>query len=191
VNPQLVIHRENELLAGNPGPAPHGDAEFMRALVLLNPESVAPLSAQGLFTTLKDDRLARRADGLADTFIAQITQLRGQFETTPALQAAVRSVPQGSQIQRGTRLILRELVRPLVADQCRRVSRQDALDLFHAVVPVAYCDIVLLDKHWASQVAHVQARLAAAAVEVQMARVFTRGRKGIEECLAWIEAGLA
>ncbi len=66
--------------------------------------------------------------------------------------------------------------------------RNDAMDCFHAVVPVAYCDFVLLDKHWAAQVTHVRARFEAGGLAVPMATVFTRGRGGVEKLLTALEA---
>jgi len=59
----------------------------------------------------------------------------------------------------------------------------DAMDFFHAVVPVAYCDYVLLDNHWAAQVAQLRSRFKRTRMNVPMATVFSGGRSGVEELL--------
>jgi hypothetical protein len=89
----------------------------------------------------------------------------------------VQRLPAGRQIQRGTRFVLRELVRSFLIDQRLTLTRNHAIDLLHAIVPVAYCDFVLLDKHWEAQIDRMRGRLEAAGVAVPTARVFS-GKAG-------------
>jgi hypothetical protein len=53
----------------------------------------------------------------------------------------------------------------------------------HAVVPVAYCDLVLLDKHWETQVERVRLRLNKAGISAPIAKIFSGKANGIDRFL--------
>src|SRR5262245_66004270 len=94
----------------------------------------------------------RQANELADAIVQQVSKLRIEHESDSAFQAALKRPPTFQRMQRGTRLILKELLRGLVLDRSTNLSRNHAVDFLHAVVPVAYCDFVMLDKYWEEQV---------------------------------------
>jgi hypothetical protein len=54
--------------------------------------------------------------------------------------------------QRPAAFVFNELVRILAAERGFTFTLNDAKDLFHATVPVAYSDFVLLDKYWTPRV---------------------------------------
>jgi len=157
--PFIVIGREDELLAGGPPAPPHADQEFLKLFVGLKPDSVRQFTAHSLFAGVRNG-LGRRADELADTFVSRVMGLRDELQTDSAFRSTLRRPAKGPQIQRGTRIVLRELVRALIVDQQTTIDHNDAMDFFHAVVPVAYCDLVLLDKYWETQVDRVRSRLS-------------------------------
>ena len=113
---------------------------------------------------MQNSGLAQRLNNLADAVVGRVEALRDELDTNPEFRSAVRRSPSGPQIQRGTRFIWRELVRALLVDNRTKITRNHAIDLLHAVVPVAYCDLVLLDKHWETQVDRVRSRLKAACI---------------------------
>jgi hypothetical protein len=188
VEPFKVIEREDRLLAGGPPEAPHADLELLEAFVLLKPEGVQLLTAHELFRIVQGSSLVQGLDGLADTVVDRVYALRNEVENDPELRKLVQRLPAGVQIQRGTRFVLRELVRSLLIDQQLKVTRNHAVDLLHAVVPVAYCDFVLLDKHWEAQVERVAARLKAAGLSVPLARVFSGKAGQLDRFFAELEA---
>ncbi len=49
---------------------------------------------------------------------------------------------------RPTAFVFPELLRALIGDRGMTFTPNDAVDLFHATVPTAYSDFVLLDKNW-------------------------------------------
>ncbi len=65
------------------------------------------------------------------------------------------------------------------------IGRNDALDFFHTVVPVAYCDIVLLDGRWRDQVDRLRRRLERAGVGFPVANVMS-GSEALSEMIAWL-----
>jgi len=189
VNPFIVIERENRLLDGAPPTPPHADVDFLKAIVGLNPNSFNLLSARDLFTVVRDEGSMQRFNNLADTVVERIEALRRQVKADLEFQSAIGRSPSGMPIQRGTRCILRELVRALLIDPRTKMTRNHAIDLFHAVVPAAYCDLVLLDKHWEAQVDRVRSRLAPAGIPIPIARVFSGKGDGVNRFLDDLESG--
>jgi len=183
VNSFLVIERENRLLEGAPPIPPHADVDFLKAIIGLDPDSVNLLSARDLFAVLRNEASMQRFNNLADTIVGRIEALRDKLETDSQFQSAIARLPSGTPIQRGTRFILRELIRTLLVDPKTKLTRNHAIDLFHAVVPAAYCDLVLLDKHWETQIERVRSRLVSAGISVSVAKVFSGKRGGVSRFL--------
>ena len=193
-NPFVVIDHENGHLAGGPPTPPHADQEFLKAFVIFSGSNQRPssltLTAHDLFQAAQDKGLAWRKDELGDTFIGRITALRGELENDVSFRSELKRPAQGSHVQAATRDILRELMRAFLIDKRKRVTRNDAMDFFHAVVSVAYCDFVLLDKYWETLVNRVRSRFRQVDASVPMATVFSKKTNGIERCLQWLESGV-
>jgi hypothetical protein len=188
VEPFVVISREDELLAGGLPNPPHSALILLQSFIQLKPPSLNPFTARDLFKAMQGSRLAGRLDSLADTVVGRVEALRDALDTGPAFQSAIRRLPSGPQIQRGTRFLLRELVRALLVDKRIQITRNQAIDLLHTVVPVAYCDLVLLDKHWETQVDRVRSRLNAADISVPIASVFSGKANGVDRFLCELES---
>jgi hypothetical protein len=182
MDPFLVQKREDELLLlGAPPRPPHEDRELFTTLFRLKPQSVSVFTARMLFDGVRSG-VGRQANELADTFVQQVAKLRIEHESDAAFQATLKRPPTFQKMQRGTRVILKELLRGLVLDRSTNLSRNHALDFLHAVVPVAYCDFVMLDKYWEDQVRRMRERLARASIDIPMAQVISK-RSGGLECL--------
>jgi len=189
VNPFLVIERENRLLGGAPPIPPHADMEFLKDVIGLNPISINLLSAHNLFNVVRDEGSVQRFNNLADTIVGRIEALRDQLETDLEFQSVVSRSPRSTPIQRGTRFILRELVRSFLVNPKTKMTRNHAIDLLHTVVPAAYCNLVLLDKHWKTQVDHTRSRLVSAGIAVPVTKVFSGQRDNINRFLNELESG--
>ena len=186
--PFVVIHREDSLVAGGSLVPPHADAELLRAFVELKPDSVRPFTPRDLFRSLNDSALAQHFNRLADTVVERVEVLRNELDHDVDFSSAVRRLPAGRQIQRGTRFILRELVRGLLIDKQLRITKNHAIDLLHAVVPVAYCDLVLLDKHWVTLVDRARSRIEKAGLSFPVATVFSEKANGVDRFLQTLES---
>ena len=127
-------------------------------------------------------------DSLADTVVERVEALRAAFLNDAEFESRVRKLPLGQPIQHGTRYVLRELVRPVLLDQSLKFSRNHAIDLVHSVVPLAYCDIALLDKHWKAQAEKVRERVAAANMTFPIAKVFSGKTDEIVRFLELLES---
>jgi hypothetical protein len=130
----------------------------------------------------RHEEWCRILEGVFATAVRRVRMIDSAF-----FRAALRRPATTAPIQRGTRFIQQELMCALVLDQGRKITRNDAFDFFHAVVPVAYCDFVLLDGYWETQVERLQSRFQASASPVPMARVFSRRRGGIEQFIRQLE----
>ena len=163
MDPFLVQRREDELLRGGPPRPPHEDRELFTTLFRLKPQSVSVFTARMLFDGVRSG-IGRQANELADTIVQQVAKLRIEHESDAAFQTTLKRPPTFQKMQKGTRLILKELLRGLVLDRSTNLSRNHAVDFLHAVVPVSYCDFVMLDKYWEEQVRRMRERLARASI---------------------------
>lgn len=188
-NPAVVIDRENQLLKGGPRVAPHGDADFLREFSRLKPTSLKPFTSRELLSIVADPGHAARMNKLADLFVGRVGALRDELNSDPTFRSALRKPATSLPIQVGTRDILRELLRALLVDGRTEITRNHAIDWFHAVVPIAYCDLVLLDKYWEEQATRVRSRFAQSGRAVPMATVFSKSKGGIERFLEELASG--
>ena len=188
VNPFTVIEAEDALLAGADPFPPHADKQFLSAFIALKPDSPRPFTAKNLFTIPQASKLSPRMTALAETVVERMEALRKVFLVDPEFEARVKRLPHGPAIQHGTRYVLREFVRPVLLDHSAKFSQNDAIDLVHAVVPLAYCEFVLLDKHWQAQAEKMRGRFAEANMMFPVAQVFSGKRNEIERFLSLLES---
>jgi hypothetical protein len=194
VNFDVVISREDALLAGGPFASPHGDADFLREFIT---------SARDLLMQVAQDRQrAQRFDELTDAIADRLNVLRSNLATLQGgkdrdnfiksalleFQPVTTHSQSSLQIQRGTRFLLYEFLRALLIDTKTKLTRNYVTDLFHAVVPVAYCDFVLLDSHWKTKVGQVYKRLNKAGLSIPSARVFSGKANDIHRFLGVLES---
>ena len=88
------------------------------------------------------DKMAETLDEVASRLIASLGTCR-QLE--PYRRNAKAARPDDGRTQQ---IISCELMRELVLDVNAPISKNEALDLMHAVDAVDYCDLALLDKAW-------------------------------------------
>jgi hypothetical protein len=146
----------------------------------LKPAAPTAFTASDLFAVMQNPKLARRLEDLADTVLGRISSLRDEHDTNPLFRSAVDRLPVGGNVQKATRFLFTELVRTLLIDKGTKLTRNHSIDLIHAVVPAAYCDLVLLDKHWETQVERVRLRLERAGISAPVAKVFSGKATGID-----------
>lgn len=72
-----------------------------------------------------------------------------------------------------TQSLFRELINLILRDRRTVMTENDWFDLWHSVVPVSYCDLVVLDRAWQVRVAEACRRLRASGVTTPAARVFS------------------
>lgn len=187
-----VIGTEDRLMtAGEKVIAPHADLLSLKAFFqinLSNPDSLKIFRKQALFQLAQKSELATAYERLTNNIISYLTSLRSSYKNNLGFSKIVKRKPRGNEIQCGTRFIARELVGSILKDAQLRIDGNQVIDLCHAVVPVAYCDYVLLDKHWETQVEKARKRIRDAGMLFPMARIFSEKNDGIERFLCRLES---
>ncbi len=84
-----------------------------------------------------------------------------------------------------TLAIFRTLAATFLPDLRSPIKATDVLDLLHAVIPVAYCDAVLLDGGTWARVERVRRKLSR--VGITMAKAFSMRGDGVERFLTYLE----
>ena len=171
VVPKNVIERENSILQTGNVIAPHADDKFLKAFLLHRRQSVNPLSIAEFLRDFQQEKVVE----MCQSFMAELKEVvessRRRAQQNPTLGARVREVPMGPHIQHATRYIDVEAGRYLVRDRIN-MSSQDWRDYFHMIIPLAYCDVLLLDRTWASKAQEIVRRLQQAGHKAPMAQVF-------------------
>lgn len=191
LNPNFfnVMNAEDKLLAGEEPTAPHADLVTLRLFVNLSDQhSLKPFPPQNLFRHVPATGMANAFDSFADLVIEKVTAFRQEHDGDKSFRKRVKQLPTGKYIQRGTRCIASELIGNLLVDKGSRFDRSDAVDLCHAIVPVAYCDYVLLDARWTAMVERAQGRIRDGGLVFQTAKAITEKDNGLERFLQELES---
>jgi len=185
LNPFDVIRGENALIAGGPPVPPHADLELLRLVVGLRPSGVQPITCIGMLAEVSGRR-EESTERMRAVFVDWLSSLREEYLEDNDFRTLVDRSLQGQATPRGTSIVLREVVAGLMRDKSAPITPNDALDFFHTIVPVAYCDFVLLDGRWRDQVDRLRARLRRARVDFPLATVFS-GAGAVERLIETLE----
>lgn len=187
--PFSVMDRERAMLEGGSRAAPYGDVSLLSAFAETRPETPRAFTAKTLVRSIirSRDRLAPGLAKFKQTIVDRTQMMRDQMRENKALEKRVKGSQEGAQAQR-TWLFVRELIGSLLIDRNKTLKPNDAMDLFHAVVPVAYCDLVVLDAQWKHRVNIVAKRLIEHNIGIKPADVFSGKRNGLEQFLQRLES---
>ncbi len=185
-NPFHVIKRENALISGGSPLPPHANLDMLRLVVGLRPSGVQPITCIGMLTEVSGRRL-ESTECMKATFVERLSSLRSEYLEDKGFKTLVNRSLRGQAARHGTPIVLREVVAGLMRDKGAAITPNDAMDFFHTIVPVAYCDFVLLDGRWRDQVDRLRARLQRAGVDFPLATVLS-GSGAVERLIAALEA---
>lgn len=178
--PFVVIDRENELLNGSRPLPPHIDGEFGKSLLIGASKSVKPFSADRLFQFTASSELVPGRESLARTIIDRVEKIRTEVAADKELEKRVNNFKHRDVVQRGTRHLIREMLRSLLKNPKLKMTVNHAFDLMHTVVPVSYCDFVLIDSHWSTQVEQTRKKMEKDGVlKFSLAKVYSEKNDGI------------
>ena len=115
---------------------------------------------------------------MAQTFLDGVTHhieiAREKVRLNKKLQVRLKEIPSGPRLPCATRYIVIETLRNVTREGIRMDSHHWR-DAFHMIVPVAYCDLVVLDRSWAAKATQVVRRLKTIHT-IDMAQVFSMGK---------------
>lgn len=186
-DPWQVIQSEDQLSNTHPTFPPHGDIELLRNVPNLEHGEFEPIGIGGILSYGADNsELSKRMDKMGQHFLHLSDNLREQIGSDRELRERVREIPKGPGLQRATRYLIRDILRPYLMDNQIIRSPNDASDFYHTVVPTSYCDLVILDRRWATYANQATTRLKKAGHVAEMAEVYS-AQNGIDQALALLE----
>ena len=153
-------------------------------------QSTTGLSA-GFDVVFNSTSIKQQFDNLGSFISSQFDWMRGDPNINKSLRKPLQPLKLDQPDLHATRLIARELIGPLVKQRNLKISHNDAIDLTHTVVPVSYCDYVLLDNAWTTRVNQMRARFTKAGVCIPMAKVFSKKNDGLESFFKELERFVA
>ena len=187
--PWEVAKKEDELTTAGSGDAPEGDEEFLLAVMMPHAKYGEPFSAGVIFDYVAEhaERLKPRLEGLERATLEGINALRQRVDSERGFESAMRRSIRAADRTRATLALARAMAAFMQANRAQSPNMNDAADLLHTVVPVAYCDFVLLDKKWRNMAEQARKRLDSEGIGARTAKVFGAGPRDIEEFLTALE----
>ncbi len=159
-DPTAVISSEDEILCGTSKQAPHLDDWMLNKYVELYRPGVNPLDPKGYLLQLQNPGMAQGFQTgyrlLAERIKTAFEKARSIYHVDKNAKTEVTSPSKGEPIVHPTRYIFEQAVYSIVKDNLNIHNPNHFTDFFHMVVPLSYCNLVLLDKGWAERARQVQ-----------------------------------
>jgi hypothetical protein len=155
----------------------------------LHPDDLRGFAAKGLVQEVirQRDRLHHGLESFKKVIVERVGMMQEQMRADEKLEDRVRGSQAGA-IAQPAWLYTREFVGTLLLSG-KKMTQNDAMDLMHSVVPVAYCDMVLLDSGWAHRVRVISRRFLKYGISFTPAEVFSGKAGELERFLHRLEAG--
>lgn len=164
-------------------PAPP-DVELLLRVSRERPDDFRPFTIARLIKAVAAhrDRLGVEWHESNQRLADHINEVRANPTT---LEQAVKFTGHPSNVP--TLAVLQELLRSLFLDKMLIVGRNDAGDIHHAIISIAYCDYVLLDGKWEALHERMVRRFTELRFPINVAKVFSKRRQGVELFLKELE----
>jgi hypothetical protein len=177
--PDLVIEREDLNLKGGGPVAPHLAGDFLREFVMTGKSGLDPLSPAGFVSGLIDSErsgaLDERWRELVDGVSPRFQEARDRYMTDPGFRSRMSAMPKGCLLPAPTRYVNQLAFQDAISGSWKLTSTHHWADYFHTIVPISYCDYVLLDDAWAARAQRFQDQLRRAELVREGASVFCPG----------------
>jgi hypothetical protein len=184
--PKLVIDEEDKAAAGQ-RVAPHLDGELPEFLVSCwDGESLNPLSPRGLLEEIRSLRLRSYFEEKKILLGKSLEKSQAVVQGDPSRMQRLRSVaPEATAPVAPTRYVEFAAVSYLLRSNTSVTNGHFFSDFRHTVVPLSYCDYVVLDKEWTAVARQIQRALERQGLLSHRAEVFNN----ISDLLDALEAG--
>ena len=188
-DPTAVIEREDDPQSGMSNQAPHLDDWMLSKFADRYRAGMNPRNPKGFLLQLRNPRIA---DGLRDAYcklvrgvIAAVEKSRDMYQRDGTARIEVCSRPKGKPVPHPTRYIFEQAVYSIVKGNFNTRNANEVADFLHMVVPLSYCDVVLLDKSWAARAHQAQNAVKNGGLLTYEAAIFSP--KTVEEF--WVKFG--
>lgn len=194
VNPREVIEREDEFArTGKIQIAPQVDRRLLKLFSTRKGESLNPLDVRGLFSKLNTPKMGKVDESFVEMMkeiSKKVLALREKRNMDTAFRNFVKAAPKPCNLvglEAATRYINLEIHNYLIRSEINLSDTNHWKDLFHTIVPVAYCSFVVLDRTWADVANKTKARLLQAGHSMEMARVFSMRANSVQDFFVALE----
>jgi hypothetical protein len=181
-DPAAVTREEDAILDGRSLAAPFLSDRLLNQYVEHHRVGVNPLDPELFFLSL---RLPGTPGGLKDAKLMLAERLRvaveaarGKYSSDPSAKKEIRRGATGEAVAHPTRHVFESCIYGIIKDRLNLEDANHTIDFFHAVVPLSYCDFVLLDKAWAERARQVQAELEKKGLLTHRATVVSESSAG-------------
>ena len=176
-DPFVVMQAERERwLDRQNKSAPDADCKYWPLIAAITP----PFGGDGTFAEpYKHITEVRKAGGderirrLGAYVLAEMESVQQKPEVRQRWRAYVRPNPKRKQPDWATKGLAGVMMLHFCADQKRKYTVNDGVDFFHAVVPAAYCDFIVLDKAWCTRVKQAAKAMEKALIEAPIAMTYS------------------
>lgn len=175
VVPAAVIAKENQKLQGNNNVEPPIDERLLSFFdaVIMNTKSIKPLSFDWLLTNLNHPSIIEYKKVFHLKFNSYLAESQEKKKRDKKYEARIKIVAKGANLPVATRYIEDDILKSFLREG-KKLPPNSWRDFYHTVVPVAYCDYVLLDGCFANKAKNTIDRLRRNNYTAPMARVFTK-----------------
>jgi hypothetical protein len=185
LNVQKAIDQETTPRTSGVDLPPPSDRELLKLVAQIHPSSPRPFTMKGLIAMVAAER-----ERLGNTFRASnqriVDRVLSQRSQPEFVEKARNFRPSRSHPR--TQIIMAELLRPVFLDLKIPFTITDASDLQHAILPISYCDYVLLDGKWKHMVQVMAQRISKWQLPIKCARCFSDRKQDLERFLLELEA---
>jgi hypothetical protein len=143
-----------------------------------------PETFQGMFQMIHESRV-KMVETLNEVSFRLIASL-GTFRQFESYRRKAKATGLGDGRTR-QQIISGELLREIILDTNSPITKNEMLDLMHAVDAVDYCDLVFLDKAWERRTNALRQRIAETDVDMPIAQCFSMRNGGLEQFLRALE----
>lgn len=155
-NPGSVIEGENDYLQGQ-RVAPHAANELLKQFILLKKDSLNIFSSREFVQVFQSERIKELRENFMVEIQPVLERARIKAKSDPNVRTHQRIA--STKIPMSTRFVFEESMKFLLFKDGLRMTNNDWFDFYHMVVPLSYCNFLLLDSFWASIARDVQKNL--------------------------------
>lgn len=186
-DPWEVVASEDKVVSGERQFSAWGDKELLKYFITMDKptNSLNPLDAKCLLKNINIPELQNHLKILGNVFVEQVNLLKSEYNENEKLKKMVNKSPRASSILPATRFLIPELIGFFLKNEKKKLGINDGIDFFHAVVPLSYCNYVLLDGHWADQANKVNQRLLKAGQKEPVAKAFSGRKDGLQKFISF------
>lgn len=182
-NPIAVISNEDKILQGIRNSPPHLDDDWLLKIFANFPRGgINPLDARGFLLQLRNPGVPQgfqtAFQALRKRMQSAFVRSKSRYETDQTAKKEVHSRLRGTVHQSPTRYILKQTLYGAIKNNLNTDNLNNISDLLHMIVPLSYCNIVLLDKQWAERARQVQKSVRDARLLTYEAEVYSQKDMG-------------